>query len=89
MTKVWLRGQLRCATSAQAAIVAEHLPRHRELSRAEPGCLVFEVHQADAPLVWQVEECFVDEDAFVVHLKRATVSIGPHASIGEGEVAES
>lgn len=47
------------------------------------------MHQADAPLVWQMEECFVDEDAFVVHQKRATAAVEPHFSISEGEVAES
>ena len=74
LPKVWLTGQLICATTAEAAAVKAYLPRHRELSRAEPGCLIFEVHQSDDPLVWQVEECFVDEEAFVAHQKRAAAS---------------
>lgn len=69
-----LTGELRCADEEQAARVRRHLPRHIELSRAEPGCLSFDVTVTGDPLVWRVEEAFVDEEAFARHQERVAAS---------------
>lgn len=64
-----LTGRLICATEAEAAIVRAHLPRHIALSRAEPGNLRFNVDPA-GPLVWVMDEEFVNEAAFRAHQQR-------------------
>ncbi|MGD8194147.1 putative quinol monooxygenase [Herbiconiux sp. P18] len=69
-----LSGQLVCRNAAEAAIVATQLPEHIELTRAEPGCLSFEVAATDDPLVWTVEERFASEDAFATHQARVAAS---------------
>ena len=65
-----LSGFLRCASMEDVEIVKRHLPDHLRLTRAEPGCLSFEVSQTDDPLVWRVEERFVDRAAFDFHQQR-------------------
>jgi quinol monooxygenase YgiN len=42
---IHLEGRLIFKDEAEAALVAQHLPEHIRLSRAEPGCLSFEVPQ--------------------------------------------
>lgn len=74
MSGVRLSGFLRWATAQDAAIVADHLPDHARLSQAEPGCLSFAVTQTDDPLVWRVEEHFVDRAAFDHHQNRTRAS---------------
>ena len=71
---VRLTGQLICADAAQAAVVRAHLGAHVRLSRAEPGCLRFDVVATDDPLIWQVEEAFVDQAAFAAHQARVAAS---------------
>lgn len=68
-TQVHLTGRLICADAAQALAVATHLPDHIRLSRAEPGCLRFDVTPA-GPLVWQVDEIYADRDSFAAHQAR-------------------
>lgn len=65
-----LAGRLTAADAAQAQAVRAHLPAHIAHSRAEAGCLRFDVTEA-APGVWQVEELFVDAAAFAAHQARA------------------
>lgn len=67
---VRLSGRLICATPTEAAVVARHLPAHVALTRAEPGCLTFEVTRSPDPLVWTVEETFADRAAFAAHQTR-------------------
>lgn len=74
MTDVHLTGQLICATAEQAELVANLLPRHIELTRAEPGCLSFEVTPTTNPLVWSVSERFSSEPAFRFHQDRVPSS---------------
>lgn len=74
MSNVTLSGKLRCANSDEKAAVKRHLPLHVELTRAEPGCLVFEIFPTDDPLVWSVEERFVDQAAFDFHQARVQSS---------------
>ncbi|MEL6233919.1 MAG: antibiotic biosynthesis monooxygenase [Pseudomonadota bacterium] len=79
---VTLTGWLRCATEAEAARVRAALPAHARLSRAEPGCLRFDVTPTADPLVWRVEEAFVDEAAFVAHQARGAASDWAQHTLG-------
>ncbi|UOA31648.1 hypothetical protein DSM110093_01419 [Sulfitobacter sp. DSM 110093] len=72
--KVVLSGHLRCATRAEADRVRAGLDAHLRLTRAEPGCLRFDVTPTDDPLVWQVTELFTDRTAFDAHQARAAAS---------------
>lgn len=71
---IHLSGQLICTDDQQAAKVRAHLPDHIRLTRAEPGCLTFEVVQTADPLIWQVEESFADQAAFDAHQARTRAS---------------
>lgn len=71
---VALEGRLICADAAQMMTALDLLPGHAELSRAEPGCLRFEVWQGDDPLVWHVAELFRDADGFAAHQQRVADS---------------
>ena len=73
-TEIWLTGRLVCRSDAEAAAVATHLSEHIQLTRAERGCLSFEVAATDDPLVWTVEERFTSEDAFATHQARVAGS---------------
>jgi len=55
-------------------LVETHLPEHLRLTRAEPGCISFDVTQTDDPLIWRVEELFVDRAAFDFHQQRTRAS---------------
>ena len=69
-----LVGRLICATQAESDVVALHLPTHVALSRAEPGCLRFDVWQSDDPLIWLVAEEFRDRASFDAHQRRGRAS---------------
>lgn len=71
---ITLTGRLICADAAQAALVRLYLPDHIRLSRAEPGCLSFDVVPTRDPLVWQVDESFTDRAAFDAHQTRTRES---------------
>ena len=71
---VRLTGQLVCPSPEEAALVEEHLLRHTELTRAETGCLSFEVVPTHDPLIWRVTEHFTDRAAFDAHQTRASGS---------------
>lgn len=57
-------GTLTCATEAEAALVRALLPDHIRLTRAEPGCLTFNITATADPLIWQLDESFTDRAAF-------------------------
>jgi len=82
MPEVTLGGELVCSTDSQAETVARHLPVHIELSRAEDGCLSFEVTQTEDPLIWHVEERFRDPRAFRAHQERVAASEWGSATAG-------
>jgi quinol monooxygenase YgiN len=65
-----LRGHLICMTDAEAQTVRAHLAEHIRLSRAEPGCLSFDVTQTDDPLIWDVNESFRTRAEFDAHQTR-------------------
>ncbi|WCJ64472.1 putative quinol monooxygenase [Agrobacterium tumefaciens] len=71
---VRLSGFLRCLSGDDVELVRQHLPDHIRLTRAEPGCISFEVSQTDDPLVWRVEELFADRPAFDFHQQRTRAS---------------
>jgi quinol monooxygenase YgiN len=70
-----LSGELICTTEEEAALVLTYLPDHLRLTRAEPGCLSFEVTPTADPMVWKVEECFCSRAAFDAHQKRTRTSL--------------
>lgn len=74
MTRVELHGELVCADEGQAEAVRTHLPRHIELTRAEPGCESFTVIPSHTPMVWVVNEVFRDAAAFRSHQLRVSSS---------------
>jgi len=69
-----LSGRLICTTHAQARAVMMGLPEHIRLTRAEPGCLSFDVVPTGDPLIWQVDEAFADRAAFDAHQTRAAAT---------------
>lgn len=74
MDNVFLSGQLLCSDEDQAAIATRHLPLHVRLTRAEEGCVSFEVRRVEDSLVWQVDENFKDAAAFRAHQERVAQS---------------
>lgn len=82
MTDVHLSGHLVCRDSADVALVVRHLERHVELTRAEPGCISFDVVPTDDPLVWRVQEQFSDAAAFKAHQERVAGSDWGRATAG-------
>lgn len=74
MTTVTLTGTLSCATDAEIATVSELLPAHIAITRAEPGCISFEVTQSANPHIWHVAEEFSSEAAFQAHQARVSAS---------------
>ncbi len=77
-----LSGLLACTTAEQAARVRAHLAEHIRLTRAEPGCLSFEVAPTADPLVWRVEVRFATRAAFEAHQIRAAASLWAAATAG-------
>ncbi len=82
MGVIRLTGQLICADEGQNALVAAHLPEHIRLTRAEAGCVSFDVRQSADPLVWDVAEAFSDRAAFEAHQARAAASAWRQATKG-------
>lgn len=79
---VRLRGQLICMTPEEVAAVQAHLATHIALSRAEPGCLVFEVTPTDDPMIYEVMEAFRDRASFDAHQARTRASAWFEATKG-------
>ncbi|TJZ94100.1 GNAT family N-acetyltransferase [Paracoccus gahaiensis] len=77
---VALHGRLICTDMSQMLTALDLLPDHRALSRAEPGCLRFDVEQSEDPMVWTLTELFADDAAFAAHQTRTTASPWGQAS---------
>jgi quinol monooxygenase YgiN len=75
-----LTGTLTCGDEAMAAIVRRLLPAHVGATRNEPGCLSFSVIET-SPLVWRVDEAFVDRAAYEAHQARAAASEWSKATV--------
>ena len=69
-----LRGHLICVTEDEVAAVNAHLPQHIALTRAEPGCLGFEITPTDDTKVFEVRETFRTRDDFTAHQTRTRTS---------------
>lgn len=82
MPRIHLTGRLICRDDAEAATVERHLPDHVARTRAEPGCLRFEVHPTTEPGTWSVEELFADETAFAEHQRNVAASAWGKATVG-------
>ena len=74
MSQVILSGFIKVPPDDLAAVTAA-LPHHIELTRAEPGCVQFEVtpHPTE-PTRFDVSETFADSAAFRHHQQRVTNS---------------
>ena len=69
--KVILKGHI-VVPDKDLRAVQEELVNHERLTRAEAGCLVFEVTQSEAnPNRFDVYEAFADREAFEQHQSRA------------------
>lgn len=80
--KVFLRGHIQVPPGRIEQVRAA-LPDHIALTRAEPGCLSFEVvEDADNSGRFVVSEVFVDQDAFEAHQARTMQS--PWAAVTSG-----
>jgi quinol monooxygenase YgiN len=74
MLEIHLTGQLVCVTEEEVRVVSLHLPDHVKLTRAEVGCISFEVVRTVDPLVWSVEERFENQQVFELHQQRVAAS---------------
>jgi quinol monooxygenase YgiN len=79
---IHVTGTLTCSTADEAERVRQFLPDHIALSRAEPGCLTFNVAPTDDPLVWRLDESFADKDALKAHGDRTKSSAWFAATAG-------
>jgi quinol monooxygenase YgiN len=79
---IQVTGTLTCSTAEEAELVRTYLPEHIRLSRAEPGCLTFNVEPTDDPLVWRLDESFADKVAFKAHGDRMRASAWFAATAG-------
>lgn len=77
-----LTGTLTCENAADLDIVQTYLPDHIRLSRAEPGCVKFDVTQGENPLVWHLDEAFIDAEAFAAHQTRTKATIWAEKTAG-------
>jgi quinol monooxygenase YgiN len=83
MSRVSLSGFLICRTLEEADRVSVLLPDHIRLTRAEPGCLRFEVFRSQSdPVRFAVTEVFRDRAAFEAHQARAKDTIWAKATKG-------
>lgn len=71
---VRLNGRLICRDESEAARVRAALQEHIRLTRAEPGCISFNVTPTADPLIWEVAEEFTGPAAFEAHQARAAAS---------------
>lgn len=72
--RVRVTGYLRCAPD-EIGTVHTALPVRIRLTRAERGCLAFEVAlAAEDPCRWRVTETFADASAFAAHQARTRAS---------------
>lgn len=78
---VTLTGRIFCADETEAAVLRTHLPAHVDLTRAEAGCLRFEVVPAGPP-AWRVDEVFASAEAFRAHQARVAGSDWGRATAG-------
>ncbi|WP_175954101.1 putative quinol monooxygenase [Schaalia sp. Marseille-Q2122] len=70
-----LSGILSCKDERELGLVQAFLPAHIEFTRAEEGCISFEVTQDSVnPLIWHVNELFDSQASFDAHQRRTLAS---------------
>lgn len=72
--QVSLTGQLACRDMGEMLAVLGHAQFHIDASRAEAGCLQFDLRQTEDPLVFEFAELFTDEAAYRAHQERTRAS---------------
>ena len=83
MPRVTLTGFLVCRSLEEADRVSHLLPEHIRLTRAEPGCLKFEVFRShEDPLRFAVSETFRDRESFKAHQARTAETLWAKATRG-------
>lgn len=83
MARLRLTGFLRCRTLDEADRIVPYLDDHIRLTRAEPGCLEFEVLRSAAdPACFAVSETYVDAAALDAHRARAAGTIWARVTAG-------
>jgi quinol monooxygenase YgiN len=82
MSEIHLTGWLVCTTDEQARVVTLRLPDHIRLTRAEAGCISFDVTETADPLIWSVEERFEDQQVLELHQARVASSPWGGATAG-------
>ncbi|MGB3315558.1 MAG: putative quinol monooxygenase [Albidovulum sp.] len=83
MSRITLSGFLICRSLEEADRVAVLLPEHVRLTRAEPGCIRFEVLRSHSdPTRFAVSEAFTDRAAFDAHQARAVDTLWAKATKG-------
>lgn len=83
MSKVILTGFLICRSLEEGDRVAAMLPDHIRATRAEPGCIVFEVIRSMAdPVRFAVREIFACRADFDAHQARVRTSNWGRATKG-------
>jgi len=80
--EVSVQGTLICVCDTEAARVRAALKAHITLTRAEAGCLSFDVESSDNPLIWNVYERFSCAEAFQTHQTRTATSEWAQATQG-------
>ena len=71
--EVSLTGAIRCAPD-EVDLLRAAIPTHVRLTRAEPGCLAFDIRDTPDPCVFEVSELFRDRAAFEAHDARTRAS---------------
>ncbi len=71
--EVALTGTIRCSPDEAESLRAA-IPAHVALTRAEPGCLAFDIRPTADPCIFAVSERFRDEAAFQAHQARTRAS---------------
>ena len=76
-----VKGRLICATEADADALAPAVDEHVRLTRAEPGCLSFDIRRdPDDRCAFRVDEAFHDRAAFEAHQARMAATDWPDLS---------
>lgn len=65
-----LSGRLLCMSESERATVLAHRAAHVAATRAEDGCISFNIDDTDDPMVFDVMESFRDRAAFDAHQER-------------------
>ena len=81
MSKIILEGYI-IVPDGDMQAVQDEIPNHIQLTRAEPGCLVFEISRHnEIANRFSVYEEFVDRRSFELHQKRVGESVWGAVSV--------